>query len=116
MTDQPETATESKPGFWRTNGPILFGAIGYMIPFFWLLGKTDFPDSFGIHITAHGKVGLFENWYYSYLLLQRHQPWDVILFLYMWAAVVGCVGWLVWKTLGGRKRGRASADSSEPRP
>ena len=115
MTDQPETVMEKKQGFWRKNGPIIFGTIGYMIPFFWLLDKTDFPDSFGIRITAHGKAGLLENWYYSYLLLQRQQPWDIILFLYMWAIVAWCVGWLVWKVLGARKSD-AAGDAPGSRP
>jgi len=53
----------------------------------------------GIHIAAHGKTGLLENWYYSYLLLQPHHFLDVLTFIYMWAIVIGFVAWLGFKKL-----------------
>jgi hypothetical protein len=93
----------ARSSWWKT---ILF-SIAYMIPLFWLWNSTDFPDSLGIHITAHGKTGLLENWYYSYLLLQRHRLIDVVTFIYMWAIVVG---FLVW--LGFRRFGKAGSSQS----
>jgi hypothetical protein len=69
--------------------------IAYMVPLLALWSITDFPDSFGIHIAAHGKAGLLENWYYSYLLIGRHQILDLLTFLWMWmplAAILILVG------------------------
>lgn len=77
--------------------------IPYMIPLFWMWSSADYPDSFGVKITAHGKAGLFENWWYSYLLFRRPNVLDVALFCYMWAPVVGLVGWAIYVTL--RERG-----------
>ena len=88
--DKPARTT-----WWKT---ILF-CLAYMIPLFWLWTGTDFPDSLGIHITAHGRVGLLENWYYSYLLLQRHHVLDIITFIYMWSIVIGFIGWIAFKQL-----------------
>lgn len=83
----------ARTNWWKT---ILF-SLAYMIPLFWLWSSTDFPDSLGVHITAHGKAGLVEDWYYSYLLLQRHHVLDIITFIYMWSIIVGFVCWIVFK-------------------
>ena len=91
----PPINAARKASWWKT---ILF-VLAYMIPLFWLWNRTDFPDSFGIHITAHGKVGLTESWYYSYLLLERHRILDVVTFIYMWVVIVGFVGWVAFKQL-----------------
>lgn len=79
-----------RASWWKT----ILCSIAYMIPLFWLWDNTGFPDSLGIHITAHGKIGLLENWYYSYLLLERHHFLDVVTFIYMWAVIVGFLAWL----------------------
>jgi hypothetical protein len=42
-------------------------ALVSMVPLFWLWDRTGFPDELGIHIDAHGKAGLPESWFYSYL-------------------------------------------------
>jgi hypothetical protein len=78
-----------------------FAAV-YAIPlFFWLLRKIDFPDSFGVRITAHGKAGVFDTWWYSYLLVERHRPLDLVTFAYMWIPVVAFAGWLAYRQLRG---------------
>lgn len=73
--------------------------LGYMIPLFVLWTKTGYPDSLGVHITAHGKAGLIENWYYSYLLVERHRALDDVAFAYMWAPIAGFIGWFAFKRL-----------------
>ena len=91
-----------KPGlrsWWKT----IIGVGAYIIPLFWLQSKTGFPESFGIHETSHGKGRMLEDWYYSYVFLERHTFLDVVTFLYMWAPVAGFVGWLVLRKLRGRK-------------
>ncbi|MBW8753334.1 MAG: hypothetical protein JF595_04165 [Sphingomonadales bacterium] len=91
---------DKKPSRWRENIKIIIGTIVYMLPLFWLWNKDNYPDGFGIHITAHGKAGLLESWWYSYLLIERHRFWDVVLFIYMWAAVIAVASWVIraiWK-------------------
>jgi hypothetical protein len=87
------TAKSGKIRWWQT---LLF-TVAYFIPLFYLWARIDFPASLGVHITAHGTTGLLENWYYSYLLLQRHRPLDLISFCYMWVIVIGPIGWLLSK-------------------
>ncbi|WP_375380995.1 hypothetical protein [uncultured Sphingomonas sp.] len=94
---------EKKSGSWRKNLAIIFGTLVYMLPLFWLWQKTGYPESLGFRITARGKGGLIENWWYSYRLIERHNIWDVVAFVYMWAAVVGIVAWLVWAVVNGRR-------------
>jgi hypothetical protein len=89
------TDTAKRGSWWKT----LLVTLGYMIPLLWLWNRTDFPDSLGIHITAHGKAGLLENWYYSYLLVERHHILDDVAFAYMWAPIVGLVGWFAARKL-----------------
>lgn len=84
---------------WKKASLTIAVVLGYMIPLFVLWTNTDYPDSLGVHITAHGKAGLIENWYYSYLLLERHHALDDLAFAYMWAPVVGFLGWLAVKQL-----------------
>src|SRR5262249_664736 len=79
----------ARESWWKT---ILF-SLAYMIPLFWLWDRTGFPDSLGIHISAHGKTGVLEDWYYSYLLIERHTVLDIVTFLYMCAVVVGFAAW-----------------------
>jgi hypothetical protein len=88
---------------------ILLAAVAYMIPLFWLWARAGFPDSMGVHIAAHGKVGLLEDWYYSYLLLERHTPLDIVTFLYMWGIVSGYVAWLVWAWQKDKRAKQAAA-------
>lgn len=85
----------ARTSWWK----IVLFTLAYLIPLFWLWSITDFPDSMGIHITARGKTGLLENWYYSYLLLQRHHFLDVVTFIYMWLIVVGFFAWVGFKSL-----------------
>ena len=80
---------------WREAMKVIAGTLCYMLPLFWLWSATDYPDGLGVHIEAHGKVGLLENWWYSYLLIERHRPLDVLTFVYMWAAVLGLIGWII---------------------
>jgi hypothetical protein len=90
---------------------VFAGVIAYMIPLFWLWNRTDFPDGLGVHITAHGKVGLLENWWYSYLLVERHRPWDLVTFAYMWAVVAGFVAWIGW-ALWRDRQGKNAAEEA----
>src|SRR5438067_12685369 len=83
--------------FWRLE--ILGVAVAYILPLLLLWSATGFPDSLGVHISTHGKSRLLENWYYSSLLLRRHSLLDLITFLYMWAPILGLVGWLAFKLL-----------------
>lgn len=85
----------AKGSWWK----VLLGTLAYMIPLFWLWNRTDYPDSLGVTITAHGKAGLLENWYYSYLLVERHRVMDDLTFLYMWAPILGLIAWFAAKRL-----------------
>lgn len=107
MMSDKDQETTAKPSRWRQALKTIFFAVLYMVPLLWLWNKTDYPRSFGIHITAHGKAGLLENWWYSYLLLKRHHLWDIAAFAYMWAAVAAIVGWLGWAIISERKASRA---------
>jgi hypothetical protein len=107
--EQPRIA--EKKSRWREVWPVLLISLGYMIPLFRLWSQTGVPDDLGVHITAHGKTGLLENWWYSYLLLQRHRLWDVGTFLCMWAAVVAVMGWIVraiWQDRKTKQMGNAA--------
>ena len=80
------------PHFWRVTTVAL--VLAYMLPLVGLWSLTDFPSSFGIHIAAHGAAGLLRNWYFSYLLIERHEVLDVLTFLWMWlplVVLVACV-------------------------
>lgn len=92
---EPPTKTAQKGNWWK----IILWSAGYMIPLIWMWSRTDYPDSFGVHITAHGRAGLAESWYYSYLLLKRHHVLDVITFVYMWSIVIGLIAWIASKQL-----------------
>src|SRR3569623_2169666 len=105
---EPET---TRKGGWRRSLKVVFLSLLYMIPLFWLWIHANYPDSLGVHITAHGKTGLLENWWYSYLLVERHQVLDVVTFLYMWAPAVVFLGWLARSMLLDRK----AAAAREPR-
>jgi len=85
--------------WWKT---IIF-TLAYMVPLFWLWSRTDFPDSLGVHITAHGNAGLLENWFYSYLLLERHRVLDDLTFLYMWMPVAGLILYVALPKLRGSR-------------
>ena len=91
---EPAPGAEKPKRIWRQNLLLIGGTLGYMILLFCLWGETGRPESFGIRITAHGKAGLLENWYYSYLLLDRPDFWDILTFLYMWAPVAAGLMWL----------------------
>lgn len=99
----PDFAPEKKGYPWRKALLTFAGTIGYMIPLFWLWNRARWPEGFGITITAHGKAGLIENWYYSYLLIERPSLIDDVIFLYMWAPVVGFAGWLGLTLYSARK-------------
>jgi len=95
--DQGDPAPEKPKGKWRQALLTIGGVIAYMIPLFWLWSSVGWPESFGITITAHGKAGLLENWYYSYLLVERPSLIDDVTYLYMWAPIAGLIGWFGWK-------------------
>ena len=98
--DRPDSDLGKKPkGGWRQNLTIIVGTVAYMIPLFWLWDRDGYPDGLGVHITAHGKVGMIENWWYSYLLVERHQGLDIALFLYMWAPLLAVIGYFAWPAL-----------------
>jgi hypothetical protein len=98
-----EQAKPEKKSRWRETWSVIVTVIAYMIPLIWLWEQTGYPDEFGIHVTAHGKAGLLENWWYSDLLLERHRIVDIVTFAYMWAAVVGIVAWLGWAVVKDRR-------------
>jgi len=83
-----------QPYPWRKTLLTVGGTIAYLIPLFWLWHDTGWPESFGIRITDHGRAGLIENWYYSYLFLTGPNFIDLVAFLYMWAPVAGFLIWL----------------------
>lgn len=83
----------SDPNPAPANWKIVLWSIGYMIPLFWMWSVTDFPDSFGVQVDR-GRAGVVEDWYYSYLLLQRHHVLDVVTFIYMWSVVAGFVAFV----------------------
>jgi hypothetical protein len=98
-----EAGANKKQSRWRDTLKVMFVVLLYMVPLFWMWGRTGFPDDLGVHITAHGKAGLLESWWYSYLLLERHRPWDLVTFAYMWAAAAGILGWVAWVIMQNRK-------------
>ncbi len=102
--DLADSAPEKPKRKWRQALITLAATLGYMIPLFWLWTDIRWPESFGITIAARGRVGLFENWYYSYLLLKRPNLIDDFTFLYMWAPVVGFLAWIGWGLYTGRAR------------
>ena len=82
---------------------LLFAAVlAYIVPLFWLQGKAHYPDSFGLHLLAHGRGRLIEEYYDSYVLIERRHLWDVVLFLYMWAPAVAGLAWIGASLLPGR--------------
>jgi hypothetical protein len=91
-----EPADRGKKGSWWKH---LLGFVAYGIPLIWLWIRTDYPDSFGVQITAHGRVGGIERWFYSYLLLERHHILDVFTFVYMWVPIIGYIGWIAYPSL-----------------
>jgi len=85
-----------KRSVWRRLLLTVAIVIPYMLPMFWMWQRTGYPDSLGVHIAARGKAGVFESWWYSYLLVERGNAWDIILFGYMWLPIIAFVGWLIW--------------------
>lgn len=79
--------------------------IVYMIPLIMLWTKSDYPDSLGVRITAMGKAGMIEHWWYSYLLVERHHPVDLVTFVYMWMPVAAYAGWIASVWLKSRRNG-----------
>jgi hypothetical protein len=94
--DAGAPTNKTKKGVWWK---ALLATLAYGVPLVWLWIQTDFPDSLGVQISAHGKAGVIESWYYSYLLLERHRPLDIITFFYMWTPVVWFIAWLTFKPL-----------------
>jgi hypothetical protein len=75
-------------------------AVAWVIPTFWLMGQDDYPDSFGVHYQSKtGRGQTAEDFYYSYLLLQRHHVLDVITFAFLWAPFLGLIGWIAYPQL-----------------
>ena len=105
--DEPQKASVN----WKTWFVALGSSLAYMIPLEMLWTKSSFPDSFGVHITAHGQTGLLENWWYSYLLIQRHRLVDVATFAYMWLPVAGVAAWFTIPKLRGTKLSLYSDDT-----
>jgi hypothetical protein len=84
--------------WWKT----MLAVGAYMIPLFWLFSLTGFPESFGVP-RCHGRGCEIEDWYQSYLFLERHQPLDIVTFLYMWAPVAWFIGWFAFRKFRGTK-------------
>jgi hypothetical protein len=69
-------------------------------PSFWLMDQDGYPESFGIHYhSMSGRGQTAEQFYYSYVLLQRHHVLDVITFAWMWAPLIGTVIWVVYSLI-----------------
>ena len=81
----------------------------YMTPLIFLWIWTDFPESFGVQDRGYGWGRALEEWYYSYLLLQRHRPLDLVTFFYMWGGVAAVVAWVARNR---RKPNEKAPDSS----
>ncbi len=111
--DEDQVKKDTLKDRWRKAWPILLGAFVYMIPLFWMWHKVDYPDSFGVHFHEHGKAGLLESWWYSYLLLERHRIWDVVTFIDMWSVIVGGVWWIVWTYLRNRKAEKSTDPANQ---
>jgi hypothetical protein len=87
--DEPQKAAIN----WKRWFIALCSGVAYAIPLEILWTKCRYPDSLGVQITDHGKAGMLEKWWYSYLLIQRHRPLDVATFAYMWLPIAGLIGW-----------------------
>jgi hypothetical protein len=67
---------------------------------FLLMDQDGYPDSFGIHYhSTTGKGMVVEQFYDSHVLVQRHHLLDIITFAWMWAPLVGAIGWVVYGLL-----------------
>ena len=86
-----ERAVTPSKGRWK----IIVGSLAYFGLLFWLKELTGFPDSFGVHETCTGKGCIFDDWYYSYVFMERHRPLDVVTFLYMWAPLAALIAWFL---------------------
>ena len=94
--DQNAGEPVNKPPKGRWWKIILF-AFAWVVPSFWLMSEVRYPDSFGVHYqSSTGRGQTAEQFYYSYLLLERHHLLDVITFAWMWAPLVGIIGWIVY--------------------
>lgn len=108
------SAPKAKASHWPRTLKIIAAVAVYMVPFFWMKEAVNYPDSFGVHITAHGKAGAIEAWWYSYLLLERPNVRDLALFAYMWVPIVGSLALFTWKAIGARRGSfRIFANSEE---
>lgn len=89
----------------------VFIAFAVMVPWvigwIWLMAKADYPESFGFSL-GHGKGAMVVALFESYLLVERHQWWDLALFTWMWAPIVGGLGWYLRKRIAGWRRPRLS--------
>lgn len=97
-----DSGRNAKRGNWRQRLLIIGTTLTYMVPLFWLWGASNFPDGFGVVIREHGKVGLLEEWWYSYLLLNRPNALNLATFAYMWLPIFGLIGWLIHKQFTGK--------------
>jgi hypothetical protein len=93
----------------------LVGTLAYIGALFWLKNLTGYPDSFGVHETCTGKGCIFDDWYYSYLFMERHRPLDVLVFVYMWAPLAALIAWFVLPRFRGANSSSAKKDERPAR-
>lgn len=93
LTEEPEARAAKSRRAWI----IFLFALLWAGPSFLLMDQDGYPESFGIHYhSTSGRGQTFEDFYYSYVLLQRHHLLDVITFVWMWAPLVGILVWVVY--------------------
>ena len=86
--DAGEPKAPKPKGRWKW----VVGTLAYMALVFWFWSMTDFPDSFGVQ-ECRGRGCIFEDWYHSYLLIERHRLLDIATFLVMWVPIVGYIAY-----------------------
>jgi hypothetical protein len=96
LGEEPEVrAAKSRRGW-----IVFLFALVWIGPSILLMDQDGYPDSFGIHYHSRtGRGQTFEQFVDSYVLLQRHHVLDVITFAWIWAPLVGAIGWVVYGLL-----------------
>ena len=116
MEDEDTQSSTSKMDAFARNMTMLLGALAYLTPFLILESNLNYPDCFGVHLSHNGRAAVLEEWWYSYLLIQRHRFWDIVLFLYMWGPLLGLIGWQIWKWWKGRENKRLNLSIFDDTP
>lgn len=97
---------DGKPGMSKGRKFAYWGLfIVWLIGQIWLSDLADYPKAFGV-VPLHGKARFYQEYFDSYLLLERPTSIDIGLFVWMWIPVVGLAVYLarpLLNSLGGRR-------------